>query len=557
MHIPRGLTDKNPIAFFSAEYGIEEKLHLYAGGLGILAGDFILEAGAQGAPFFAIGLFYPGGFSSHRKKGEANTEKELRESGFSEVVDEEGAPLRISIDVDSRVVTARAWVKHYGSARLYLLDTHLAENSEEDRTRTNYLYDSDNHSKMFQELVLGIGGVKLLRALHLTPSVYHLNEGHTSFVALALAAEYLHDHPAEVGISTALKAVGAQIVATKHTILRGAGIYFTREEFGRLVGHYFARHHIDLEEFFSWGADDDPTLFSATKFLLQVARHENGVSMLHTVFEKQKHPHSTLIPITNGVHVPRWRSRAWPRKGIEGLSDAEIFSCRMKAREALVDWLSRTYGAKLNAEALTLVWARRFAPYKRPDVLFRDPERLARILSLPERPVQVVISGIAHEADAEGQRVMREIIEYSRDPRFTGKLFYLPDYSIEIARELVAGGDVWLNTPERGKEACGTSGMKAAVNGVLQCSVSDGWVGEVDWASVGWVLPDEAVSETLYRYLEEEIAPLFFARGADDLPHEWISRVRKTIFLTEERYSASRMLEEYMEKLYFPRAREV
>ncbi len=553
MRTPQTLTDQTPIAFFSAEYGIEEKLQLYAGGLGILAGDFVLEAGAQGVPFVAIGLVYPGGFSSHTKEGgPVVTAKDLEETGFHLVHDTNGDRLTLPLDVDGRTLTVHVWMKAYGTAKLYLLDAELESNTAEDRARITHLYDPDNRTKMFQEMVLGIGGIKLLRTLGVHPLVYHLNEGHTSFVALALAAEYLHDHPDAGGISVALKAVKPLIVASKHTILRGAGIYFERAELEHMVGHYFARHHIDLEEFFSWGADDDPKLFSATKFLLGAARAANGVSMLHTVFEKQKHPHSTLIPITNGVHIPRWRSLVWPRTELETLTDEDLFTRRTKAREAFIAWLKNEHGAELRPEALTIVWARRFAPYKRPDALFKDVARLERILSVPDRPVQIVMSGVAHEADPEGQRVMREIMEYAHDPRFSGKLFYIPDYSISIAKELTAGADVWLNTPERGKEACGTSGMKAGANGALQCSVMDGWVGEVDWEGAGWTLPDEAVSDTLYRLIEDEMIPLFFKRDEAGLPREWIAYMRRTMRIIEAEFSAKRMLAEYMDKLYFP-----
>jgi alpha-glucan phosphorylase-like protein len=381
-----------------------------------------------------------------------------------------------------------------------------------------------------------------------------LNEGHTSFVALALAAEYLHDHPEENGISRALHAVSPRIVATKHTILPGAGIYFGKQEFKERIEHYFTRHRIDFDEFFSWGTDEsDPDSFSATRFLLKVAHGTNAVSKTNALFEKKRHPESRLIPVTNGIYFPRWQSPLWHIKPVQEMSDAEVWDIHQKLREAMLAVLHKSYGITLDPYALTVVWARRFAPYKRPEALFADLDVLGRLVSNTDKPVQFIISGTGREAGREGERMMHAVKELVSDSRLGGKAVYIPDYSMSLAKLFVTGADGWLNTPVRGMEACGTSGMKASLNGVLQCSAKDGWVEEVDWSGIGWTLPDENISSAIYTVIAEEMAPLFYARNQEGLPKEWIARMRKTIQIIQGNFSAARMIEDYTRELYVPR----
>jgi alpha-glucan phosphorylase-like protein len=546
-----------PIAFFCAEYGIEESLPLYAGGLGILSGDFLREAGDEHVPLVALGLFYSGGFEAAHVSHADQDSHVLSEHGFQPVLNAEGKPLLLTVDTetDSNSFFVQAWTRTYGSTRLYLLDTNVEQNAPELREVTRHLYDSNFNNQMRQEFILGVAGVKLLRALNINPGVYHLNEGHTSFVALALAAEYLHDNPQETSFIAAMNAVRPHIVASKHTILSGAGLYIEKETLRKVIGHYIVRHRIDFDELFSVGvSDNEPNLFSATKFLLQAAIRSNGVSMLHTIFERQKHPRSPLIPITNGVYPPKWRSELWPKEGTGIMTDDELWKIRTTLRSEMIEYIEKVTGAKLDPKALTIVWARRFASYKRPGLLFSDLKRLEQIVSDPKQPIQFVISGNTHEADPAGVEMIQTIRNFVSRPPFLGKIVYVPHYSMHVAKILVQGADVWLNTPLRGVEASGTSGMKAGLNGGLQCSISDGWIEEVDWTDMGWILAEQHTEISMYDTIEHQIKPLFYDRSREDIPEHWVKRIRKTIDVVSHRYTTKRMLHEYIAKLYYPEA---
>jgi starch phosphorylase len=274
--------------------------------------------------------------------------------------------------------------------------------------------------------------------------------------------------------------------------------------------------------------------------------------MLHTIFEKQKHPNSPLIAITNGVYAKHWQSSLWPKDGIGVLGDAELWQVRNSLRLGLIAFVKEATGVELDAQALTIVWARRFASYKRPHLLFNDLDRLAKIVSDAKQPVQFIISGNAHEADPAGVAIIEKIQAYIAHGPLQSKIVYVPNYSINIARELVKGADVWLNTPERGVEACGTSGMKAGINGALQCSISDGWIEEVDWTNTGWVLATHDTEKSVYDTIEHEIKPLFYDRDKEHIPEQWLKRVRSTINIVTHRFTASRMIKDYVSKLYYP-----
>ncbi|MES3005909.1 MAG: alpha-glucan family phosphorylase [Patescibacteria group bacterium] len=549
--IIKKILSKKSVAFFCAEYGIQG-LPLYAGGLGMLAEDFVREVGDQGIPFSAIGLFY-------NQRTEASSE-ELRSENRISLINHNfrllrlanGEPMIVNVDVADSTICLQVWQRIHGSSRLYLLDTDTEKNSGDIQRILSSLYGSDISINILQQLLLGIGGVKLLRTLDIHPTVYHLNEGHTSFVALALFAEYIHDHP-EMSLRAAVQMMKQHIVASKHTILSVAGINFSRDRLRGIVKHYFNRHRIDFEEFFLLGArQENPEMFSTTKFMLGSASRANGVSALHVEFEKKVHPHSLLIPITNGVYLPRWRTPGWPTLSLEDIDDYELWKTRMTLRTNLVAYIDSQTGVKLNPNTLIIVWARRFASYKRPEMLFSDLGRLAQIVEKADGPVHFIISGKAHKDDKEGQATVARIKEYVSRPEFLGKIVYVPEYSINVAKELVLGADVWLNTPIPGFEACGTSGMKAALNGALQCSTKDGWVGEVDWSGLGWILDDEHISTDIYDTIENKIVPIFYERDASGIPRNWISRIRGTVGLTEERYTATRMVKDYINKLYFP-----
>lgn len=547
------MTDpKHPIAYFCAEYAAEDSLPIYAGGLGILSGDLLRQASEDQIPWVAIGLFYNRGFAMFT--GPEETKRPMlnpRLSGFELLAEKDGTKIQLPIEIYDRTVYAQIWHKEYGTARLYLLDTDTELNSAQDRLITEYLYDENFSKRLLQEVILGIGGIKLLRHLNIQPKMYHLNEGHTSFAILALALEYLHDHPETKTFTEAFMAVREHIVATKHTILPGAGIYFTKEQFKEVISCYFDRYHASFDEFFELGKADDPVVFSTTKFLLEGSVRSSAVSTLHAMFEKIKHPHSPLLPITNGVFVPRWLNHRLTPEITVTASDSQLWGIHEGLRLELTKYVASQIGTQLDPQALTIVWARRFAGYKRPGLLFSDIKKLHELTHQNGKPVQIVIAGRAHPADREGNELIERIKAYAKSPEFLGRIVYLPHYSIRVARILASGADVWLNTPERGKEACGTSGIKASLNGVLQFSVSDGWVAELDWKDMGWVLPEEEAEAKLYEIIGQEIAPTFFERSLDDVPARWTAMMKRTMSAVAVQYSMKRALKDYFEKLYF------
>lgn len=551
VEVIRKIVSIKSVAYFCAEYGIQG-LPLYAGGLGMLAEDFVREAGDQGLPLFAVGLYYNQRTEESSDELRSESRISLANHKFQLLRTSNGEPLTVHVDIAGGMITLQVWQRIHGSSRLYLLDADLEKNSADDQRLLASLYGSDAHVNIVQQLLLGIGGVKLLRTLMIYPSIYHLNEGHTSFVALSLFAEYLHDHP-EMSLRAAVQVMKQQIVASKHTILSVAGINFGREDLRSIISHYFKRHRINFDEFFALGArEENPDVFSTTKFMLQSSVRGNGVSATHVEAEKKVHPHSSLVQITNGVYVPRWRSTAWPTKSVMDISDEELWSLRGTLRANLVSFVESQTGVKLNPQALTIVWARRFAAYKRPEVLFGDLDRLAKIVSVSDKPVQFIVSGKAHKADKEGQQTVERIKEYVSRPEFQGKVVYVPEYSINVSKELVTGADVWLNTPIPGFEACGTSGMKASLNGALQCSTRDGWVGEVEWKDLGWILDNEKISEDIYDVIEKKIAPEFYDRDTSGTPRSWVNKIRGTVHIVEEEYSAARMVKGYIKNHYFP-----
>ena len=528
-----------PVAFFCAEYALDEDLSMYAGGLGVLAGDFILEASDENLPFVAIGLWYGGSKNVERTKN------------FS-ILERNGAPIVIEVLCGEKLVKTRVWARRFNkSAYLLLLDADIPENSPESQMVTNHLYDSNFQTSMKQEMLLGIGGVRILSELGITPSVYHLNEGHTAFAAMELLIRNLKDNRKK-SIQTAIAVIKKKIVATKHTIFSLVGSSIDEKLFNELVGPYCQENNIAVSDMFKIGENKNiKKVFSTTQFLLNCAQRQNGVSILYTVFEKIAHPDSILFPITNGVFVKRWQAEEWyaDAQYKTQFTDEAMWKTKRGLRERLVNFVAAKTGVNLDPDACTVVWSRRFARYKRPELLFSDLDRLKQIC-LSDSKVQFIISGQAHESDLGGQEAIEKIKKITADPMFKNKVVYLSDYSITMAKELVLGADVWLNTPERGFEACGTSCMKAGLNGALQMSTSDGWVDEVNWSNIGFILPGDDTAKAIYDVLEREIIPLFYKRGSVGLPLEWIKRMRDTQNIVESGFTARRMLHDYLTKSY-------
>lgn len=514
---------KEPIAFFCMEYAISDDSSMYAGGLGILAGDYLFEAADQNLPLFAIGLKYgasvPVGFS-------------FIKNGNEDMI--------VYIPAGEGDIKAKVWHKEFSeNTHMFLLDTNIPENSEENKSITSHLYDLNPDTFLKQQLVLGVGGVRLINSLGANPKVFHLNEGHTSMAALAIMAERKDDM--------------GKIVATKHTILSEAGQLSNFFFLKGMIEPYCKKFSLDFQQIFEKGKYElNPELFSTTQFLISNAVRGNAVSKSHSFFEKKKHSNSTLFPITNGVYRKRWQAVSIYDR-LKTLSDEDLWNVKKRLRMALIAYIEETQQRHLNPDVCTLVWARRFAIYKRPYLLFSERERLLEMVTSQHMPLQIIVSGKSHEADKEGREILERIVDLSKKEA-KNRIVYMPDYSVSLAMKLDQGADVWLNTPEPGKEACGTSGMKSGLNGALQFSVSDGWVDEVSWEGKGWILPNENTQEALYDMLEHEVLPCFynrtFAGNPESFPREWVSRMRKTIELVESGYTTDRMLSQYIRELY-------
>ena len=536
---------KPTVAYFSAEYSVADSLPIYAGGLGILAGDAVQQAGLDGRDFHAIGLVYHKAFTGGDPDARPLTVR-LQMEGFEVVQDANGVALLVSAPVEGRVVRAQAWRKTFNSAELLLLDTNIEDNTEVDRGITNHLYDSDLNVKIAQQLVLGYGGVDLLGKLGVIPTVFHMNEGHMSFAGLAVATAHQEANPS-LTLAKAITAVRPKLVATKHTILPGAGITLSREQLDTAVGPHLSVCNGSVDDVMALGGKPDG-YFSTTRLMLALAGKSSGVAKIHVAAEAEAHPGSPLIPITNGVFEPRWRASNWTKTPLE-LSDAELWHEHNHNRQRLLLHVAAETGVELDPDILTVVWARRMTAYKRPELLVEDLERLKKLAQLADKPVQFIVSGQANPADTVGVDLMNKVIDASKTAGLEGRFAYLPHYNPASARMLAQGADLWLNTPIRGMEACGTSGMKASLNGALQFSTSDGWIDEVDIPTIGWRLADQDFAESLYHTLEWDIAPLFYDR-VNTIPEKWVANMRTNIELIEQQFTSKRMLDEYYEKLY-------
>ncbi|HEX5239610.1 MAG TPA: alpha-glucan family phosphorylase [Candidatus Limnocylindrales bacterium] len=607
-----------PIAYFCAEYGLHERLGIYSGGLGVLAGDHMKSASDMALPVVGVGLFYRNGY--FRQTIDADGHQEHRYSDYdphrlplSRVLGREGEPLSVTVELPGRDVRVDVWCVHVGRVPVLLLDTDTPSNDPADRPITHILYVRGREMRLHQELILGVGGVRALRALGLDPAVWHLNEGHSAFL-LAERARELVAMGAE--LDEAFDQVSRNSVFTIHTPVSAGNERFEAGLVRRIAGPLLdgdGREHtggVPVERLLEIGRgpDDDANQFDMTAFSLRLTHGANAVSRLHAETANATWhdivPHA-IVPITNGVHPPTWiggpmreldtkyldadlddlepsteANRWWDR--IDRIPAAELWEAHRRqktelalfARGRLRSQFARhgeppaeleQLAGVLDPDALTIGFARRFATYKRAGMIFTDIERLARLLTNPDRPVQVVFAGKAHPADRPGQAVIQEIFTRSRSEELHDRVFILEDYDLRVARFLVQGVDVWLNNPRRPLEASGTSGMKAAMNGIVNLSVLDGWWDEGWTGDNGWAIggretnPDEGAQDwsdamDLYRILEDEVVPAYFERDADGLPRRWLELMRRSMASTVWRFSTSRMLHEYTERLYLPAA---
>ena len=536
------------IAYFSAEYSVADSLPIYAGGLGILAGDVVMEAGAENLDFHAFGLVYHQAFTSGDDDKRPMTERLLAE-GFARVVGADGRPLALKVPVGKDQVAVGAWRRPYGRTSLTLLDTDIEDNTAEWREVSQHLYDGRPGMMWFQQIVLGLGAVALLEHDGVEPDIYHLNEGHMAMVGLAVALRYQRLNPKLTLVQT-IDAVRRRLVATKHTIMHGGGLTLDRPTLEATLEPLLSSSRGSVDDIMNLASDDGVYLFT-TKLVLALTCRKSGVSRIHVRMEAVTHPGSPVFPITNGVYAPRWRAGSLDGEPL-GYSDCQLWEAHNLNRRALIDYAAAQNGQKLHPDHLTVVWARRMTAYKRPELLITDITRLLALAKHATRPIQFVMAGQANSFDPAGVEIMNRVIEAAKMPELSAAFVYLPHYNPATARLLVQGADVWLNTPQRGMEACGTSGMKASLNGALQLSTSDGWIDEVDTEPIGWVIPEENSATALYDLLEQRVAPLFYARDeqGQGLPTDWMVKMRANIELIEKDFTAARMLDDYYGQLY-------
>jgi starch phosphorylase len=601
------------IAYFSAEFALHQSLPIYAGGLGVLAGDHCKEASDLGVPLIGVGFMYPQGYFHQNVSADGWQEEVYEKLNWTDAPIEpamtpEGKPCVTAVPLGNRTVLVAVWRVRVGRVNLYLLDTDLEENAPWDRALSARLYGGDRDTRVQQEIVLGIGGVRALKALGVDPSVYHLNEGHAAFAVL----QRIRDR-CETGwtFEAALDEVRRTTVFTTHTPVAAGHDAFPFQ----LVETHLAGAWGDLgnyrEKFFALGDYDSGggPMFNMTALALRTAGAVNGVSQLHGEVTKRmwqpiwpgtSYEHLPVKSLTNGVHVPTWMSSEiatllerhlgpdWLDRhddpafcdGVLRIPDEELWAARKALREFLFNFIRErardrwtteaiaaarivAAGTMFDPNTLTIGFARRFTAYKRPELIFADPDRLAALLKAPGRTVQILFAGKAHPADDTGKHHLQHIYRRALDPKFGGRIAFFEDYDLHVAHFLVQGCDVWMNNPRKPLEASGTSGMKAAINGTPHLSIGDGWWAEGYSGDNGWLIEAEAHphdqgaqdwadAQALYALIERQLVPTFYDRDARGIPRRWLQVVKQSIRTVLPRFSARRMVKEYVRTMYLP-----
>ncbi len=600
------------IAYFSAEFGIHECMPVYSGGLGVLAGDHLKSASELGLPFYGIGLLYRMGYFHQYLTVDGWQQERFPENDFHTIPvtlqrDEQNRPITIEIELPGRQVFAQIWEAKVGRVNLYLLDTNTDQNALEDRTITDQLYGGDLEMRIKQEMLLGIGGVRTLKAMGKNITVYHMNEGHSAFLTIERIHSAIGDG---LRFKEALEYVMSNTVFTTHTPVPAGIDRFPPEMVDKYLSHYYKKLGISREEFLALGREnptDKSETFCMAILALRTAAFCNGVSELHgrvsrnmwrSIWPSLPVHEIPIEHITNGIQIlswtsdemmrllnrylgPRWIDSPVDREiwlSIDSIPDSELWRCRDRLRERLVGFTRRKLREQLisrgvpktevmmadsvlDSETLTIGFARRFATYKRATLILRNMERLEKLLLNKDRPIQIVFAGKAHPRDNMGKELIKHVVHLVRDERFRNKIVFLEDYDINIARYLVEGIDIWLNTPIRPKEASGTSGMKVVPNGGLNISVLDGWWSEGYNGDNGWSIgkgeeyedldyQDEVESLALYDILENAVIPMFYDRGADGIPREWVKTIKESMKSLCPQFNTNRMVREYTERYY-------
>ncbi len=603
---------KNPIAYFSAEFGFHESVRTYSGGLGILAGDHTKSASDLGIPFVGVSLFYRQGYFEQRIavdgwQQEHYVTADSHKQPIHLLTDKEGKPITCFVNIGFSKIHIVAWKLSVGRSEIILLDTNLPENEEHFRNITSHVYGGDIMTRISQEIVLGIGGVRMLRALGIQPSVYHMNEGHSAFLTLELLYE---QHQKNIPLEKAINNIRQECIFTTHTPVPAGHDRFGRDIMEHTLGDMSFKLNISIDELMNLGRvqkDNQQETFCMTVLALKMSHKANGVSALHGEVSrdmwKEMYPNVSVekVPIgsiTNGIHVNGWLTKTtnnfWKKnlgenwdnvenflnpkfwqKAAKSVSDEELWALRYELRRTLIEFSRKrlyqqhsrygngaaVYEHILNPNALTIGFARRFATYKRAPLLFSNFDRTLELFNDPQKPIQLIFAGKAHPRDDEGKKFIQRIQEISKHPLLFGKVIFLENYDMNVARHLISGTDVWLNNPRRPLEASGTSGQKVAIHGGLNCSIMDGWWREGYNGKNGWSIggdespesaevQDQQDSENLYHVLKTEIIPEFYNRDKNNIPTQWLQRLRNAIATLVPQYNTHRMVAEYVKKYY-------
>lgn len=603
---------KPSVAYFSMEYGLTNVLKIYSGGLGVLAGDYLKEASDSNIDLTAVGFLYRYGYFTQSLSMDGQQIANYEPQNFNalplvQVMEENGEPMVLEVPYPGRTVYAYVWKVNVGRVPLYLMDIDIPQNSEWDRSITHQLYGGDWENRMKQEYLLGIGGILMLNKLGIKKQIYHCNEGHAALINAQRLVDYIQNDG--LTFNQALEVVRASALYTVHTPVPAGHDYFDEGLFGRYMGEFPGKLGISWQEFIDMGRENPGSneKFSMSVFALNTCQEANGVSWLHGKVSQRMFapvwkgyfPDELHVGyVTNGVHMPTWASTEWKRffaenfsekffkdqsnktlwEAIQNIADEDIWAIRKTLKNKLIAYIKNQYKAnwlknqgdpakvvsildKINPNALMIGFGRRFATYKRAHLLFTDLDRLAKIVNNEQYPIQFVFTGKAHPADGGGQGLIKHIVEISRRPEFLGKIIFLENYDMRLARHLIAGVDVWLNTPTRPLEASGTSGEKAEMNGVLNYSVLDGWWYEGYKPGAGWALTekrtydnqqyqDQLDAATIYNTLENEIIPTYYAKNSKGYSPEWIQYIKNSMSQIAPDYTMKRMLDDYIERFY-------
>lgn len=601
------------VAYFSMEYGLHDSLKIFSGGLGVLAGDFLKEASDSKVNLVGVGLLYRYGYFKQTINMHGEQINNYVQEHFSKIpvqptYDSNGNWVEINVELPGRTVMARVWEVHVGAVKLYLLETDHDVNQENDRTITHNLYGGDNENRLKQEMLLGIGGIRALRAMGYHADIYHCNEGHAAMIGIERMADLIREH--DLTFAEAKEVVRASTLFTTHTPVPAGHDSFHQDLFSNYMYAYAEKLGLSWDEFINLGkSNPGEDHFNMSYLASHLSQYINGVSKLHG--EVSKGILKGLYPgyleqeieigyVTNGVHYPTWAAKEWKElhnswfgedftenlldadrwKKIYDVPDQKIWEIRQELRKKTIDYIRQRFSdvwikrnenpklvteimGKLNPNILTIGFARRFATYKRAHLLFRDLERLSKIVNHPDKPVQFIFAGKAHPADKMGQDLIKYIVEISKRPEFRGKILFVQNYDMNLAKMLLQGVDVWLNTPTRPLEASGTSGEKGVMNGTLHLSVLDGWWVEGYKKDAGWALQmertfevqelqDELDAATIYDILEKEVIEAFYQRNKEGIPEKWVGFIKNNIFGVAPHFTTTRMIRDYQERFYQP-----